>query len=92
MIPPIHCLNCKQSFPSGRGKTVLGVLVCVSCASMAERIVGRAEQELQQLLTLMKEQIRVSIIEGRMQFAPGAEPPSKEEVLKSILELSQRKA
>lgn len=87
----LRCLNCQLTYAHGIGVTVLGVMVCPSCAVVAERILERAEAELKMLLTLMKEKVRLSLIEGKLQFGPGAEaPPSKEDVLKAIIELHGR--
>jgi len=84
-------VNCQAEYPMGRGRIVLGVLVCATCGEIAEHLLNKAEHELSMLRTLLRESLRISIVEGRMNLPPPSDKePSKEDVLRAILSMRER--
>lgn len=86
----LPCLNCKCAVEPNDAKIFNGAFVCPTCNTMAERLYARSRQELTDLLVMLKEGIRIAIIEGRLQFREGAEgDASKKEVLEAIVRLQE---
>lgn len=67
----LPCMNCKKD--AGAGKFFAEAYVCDDCFLVADRLYTQGDRELRQVLTTLKELIRVSIIEGRLSFAPPPE-------------------
>ncbi len=77
--PP--CMNCGKPV----GKTYEGVVVCSSCLSLALMCERRAEEQLRQAMTLLRESLRVALVERRLrgQSIPeqgDAAPPTADEL------------
>lgn len=86
------CVNCKQPVEPQDAKFFHSVFICGTCHTMAERLYSRASQELKNLLLMLQESIRISLIEGRLQFREGIDMGlSKKEVLEAIVQLQEMK-
>jgi hypothetical protein len=68
----LSCMNCKEDTKDG--KFFAEAFVCPACYLVAERLYTQGEKELRHVLMTLKELIRVSILEGRLSFAPAAAP------------------
>ncbi len=89
MLP---CLNCKQTVQPQEAKVFAGVYVCPSCFSISERLYQRGEQEIRHLLTMMKESIRVALLDGRVNFKEQkVEEVSKTDVLRAIVKMEEER-
>lgn len=89
----LSCMNCKKQVLQQDAKIFASVYVCSSCYDKAERIYAKCEAELRRLLLMLREAIRIALVEGRLQFAEGKplEEVPKAELLKMIVELSGKK-
>ncbi len=89
----LPCMNCQQPVNDKSAKFFHGTLICDTCHTIAERLYGRARQELTDLLVMLQEGIRIAIIERRLAFAEGGtgEEMSKKEVLEAIVRLKDIK-
>lgn len=86
----LPCMNCKADVPAGEGKFFAEVFVCARCQTMAVHFHERLERELRFLLTMAKESIRISLVQGKFNFPEGpAGEPSKKDVLEAILALEE---
>lgn len=84
------CMNCKQPVEQDKAKLFAEVFVCESCHAMAVHFWLRMERELQYLLTMAKESIRLSLLTGKFSFPEGeAQDVSKTDVLQAILQLHE---
>lgn len=88
----LKCLNCKEVLGQGSEKLFLGVFVCSNCELFATRALERVDRDLHRLRTMASEAIRVSLIEGRLNFVVGEEvkEPGKADVLTALKQLSQQ--
>lgn len=87
MLP---CMNCKQGVIQEAATFFDGVFVCPTCNTMAESLYKRSTRELNDLLLMLKEGIRIALAEGRLQFREGAEGEvSKKEVLEAVVRLQE---
>lgn len=89
MLP---CLNCQTPVEPKDAKIFAEVFVCPQCFSVAERLEQRAAEELKALLLILREAIRVALIERRLILGP-AEPLrdlTKKEVLEQIITLAEK--
>lgn len=62
-------MNCDKELEKGEMKLFAQVCVCSGCAKTAERMLDRANEELKLVLVMMKEAIRVALLEKKLQFA-----------------------
>ena len=86
----MNCLNCKAKVEPDVAKFFEGVFVCATCAELAERFYARGKKELQQLLVMQKEAIRIALVEGTFHF--GSEPDqdvTKTDLLRAIVQLEE---
>jgi hypothetical protein len=60
-------MNCHEEV-AGEAKFFAEVFVCPDCFLVASRFYERAQQEAKQMLVLMKEYIRLSLVTGKLQF------------------------
>lgn len=83
-------MSCDKEVSSEEGKIFAEVFVCSNCFLVAERIYQRAERELKQLLVMMKESIRLGLLQKKLQFASveQVDELSKPELLKRVAELA----
>lgn len=89
----LPCMNCKADVAPGAGKFFAAVFLCDGCCSMATHFHERLERELQYLLLMAKESIRLSLVQGKFSFPEGpAGEPSKREVLEEILKMEERRS
>lgn len=75
-------MNCQRDIPPNKGEFFMEVFVCPDCKCVAERVYERSQQDVKHLLLLMKEVIRMALMEGRLQFQ---DPKQVEEVSRSDL-------
>lgn len=88
----LPCMNCRADVPPDAGKFFAGVFLCESCQAMAVHFHERLERELRYLLTMAKESIRISLVQGKFSFPEGpAGEPSKREVLEEIIRMEERR-
>lgn len=86
----LTCMNCKQPVGENEAKFFHGTFVCGTCFTIAERFYSRAHKELNDLLVMLKEGLRLAIIDGRLQFKEGSGVElSKREVLEAIVQLQE---
>lgn len=65
----IPCLNCKKEVAQQEGKLFAEVFLCPGCFLIASRLYERAEKDLKQVLVMMKEAIRIGLLQGQLQFS-----------------------
>lgn len=88
----LPCLNCKKEVEQNSGKFFAEVFLCDSCHVQAEHFFNRLVRELQFLLTMAKESIRVALVQGKFSFPEGPSgEPSKRAVLEEILRMEERR-
>lgn len=92
----ITCLNCKQEVGEQEGKLFAEVFLCPGCFLIAGRLYERAERDLKQVLVMMKESIRIGLLQGQLQFSEEElKTLSKPDLLRQMAifsEEAQRKA
>lgn len=83
-------MNCGRDTPAGVGKVFAAVYVCPTCYGIAESFYEKMVGELNHLLTIAKEAIRVALIEGKFQLSEQhVRDISKRELLEEIIKLEQ---
>lgn len=86
----LTCMNCKQPVDAGSGEFFAEVFVCKNCNAQAVHFWERTTKELQHLLTISKEAIRLSLITGKFNFPEGRQGDlSKKEVLQEVLKMEE---
>lgn len=66
----LSCVNCGADVHPDEAKFYAQIFVCPKCYSIAERLYTRGEEELKMLLLILHEAIRMSIVQGQLQFSP----------------------
>jgi len=61
----MRCMNCGAPI-NDDGETVLSVVVCSTCATLARRSLEQLEDQLKQLMVLAQEAVRISLIRGEL--------------------------
>lgn len=84
-MKPLPCLNCGKEVSSEDAQLFAGVFVCPTCDLFAKRLYSRSEQELKQLLFLLKESIRLALTQGKLM--PGEHVPLDDLPKKDLLEM-----
>lgn len=95
MLP---CMNCRKEVSEedarffGGDSLFLGggsaVFVCPLCFQMADHFYRNGRRELEQLLTLLRESIRIALIEGRLHFGEGhPKDVSKADLFQEIVKM-----
>lgn len=88
MSPHLPCMNCGEEINPEDAKVFSGVLVCPRCFSLAHSLLERSEHELQALMLMMREAIRIALVEGKLALGMAdMQGVSKAEVLKEVLRL-----
>ena len=90
----LPCMNCKKDVPQDEAKLFAQCFVCPDCFTMAERIVEHGQRELQQLLTTLKELVRLAIVRGELSFSelpPDMPTTDRTSVIDAIAELARKK-
>jgi hypothetical protein len=84
----MKCLNCSREMSPDEGKLFAQVLVCPECYTLAVRTTERIESELRACLALVRDQIRVKLIQGELRAPPQVETPpmSKADLLRAMAE------
>lgn len=83
-------MNCKGAVPGGAGKFFAEVFLCEVCHAQAVHFWDRTVRELNHLLTISKEAIRLSLISGKFTFPEGQQGDlSKREVLEEVLKMEE---
>jgi len=85
MLP---CMNCKT--PIDDGKFFAEVWVCSDCHGMATRFYDKAQADMRKIMVMMKETIRIGLIEGKLQFAGDLETKSPQETLKLLQGINEQ--
>ncbi len=93
MMQGIPCMNCKRQVAQDQGRVFAEVFVCPDCHKMAESLYNRCDGELRRLLLMLRELIRIALVEGKLQLGPAMsnEEIPKAELLKMITELAEKK-
>lgn len=87
------CLNCHKTVPTSDAKVFAEVFVCSTCHDTAERLYQRSEGELRMLLLMLKESIRVALVEGRLHVGErSVEEVSKTDLLRMMVRLEEQRA
>ena len=88
----LPCLNCQEAIDPAQAKTFAGVLVCPGCYERAVRIENRLRSELERMLSLLREQIRMDLVQGKLHLGENRyEDISKKDLLESIVRLTDGK-
>jgi len=88
MLP---CMNCKTTVSPNEAKIFAEVFVCPTCFRVAESLHNNGKRELTALLDMMKEAIRIALIEGRLQLSEQAlQDVSKTDLLRAIVDLQEK--
>jgi hypothetical protein len=82
-------MSCKEPVSPEDGKVFLGVFVCPTCHQLVGRLRDRNLKELQHLVTILDEALRIALIEGKLLVAGDKKELSKREVLEQVLKLSE---
>jgi hypothetical protein len=86
-------MNCRKPVDEKNARVFAEVYVCPDCYTLAEHLFDKCSAELKRMLLLLKEAIRVALVEGKLQYGP--ERPlddiPKAELLKMIVQLSEKK-
>jgi hypothetical protein len=61
-------MNCSSEVPQEDGKFFAEVFVCSDCYLIAARVYEKAQKDTRNMLVMMKEAIRLSIIRKELQF------------------------
>lgn len=93
MTQGIPCMNCKRQVTEDQGRVFAEVFVCADCHKMAESLYNRCDGELRRLLLMLRESIRIALVEGKLQLGPALtnEDIPKAELLNMISELTEKK-
>jgi hypothetical protein len=88
----LRCLNCPRTVPTNEAKVFAGVFVCPTCHDTAERLYRRSEGELRMLLLMLKESIRIALVEGRLHVGErSVEEVSKTDLLRMMVRLEEQR-
>lgn len=86
----LPCMNCKKEVAQDEAKLFAEVFLCPSCFTQAGHFFSRMVSELNFLLTMAKESIRLALVQGKFSFPEGPSgEPSKRAVLEEILKLEE---
>ena len=86
----LPCMNCHKEVPQGEAKFFAEVFLCEGCHLQAEHFFKRLLGELNFLLTMAKDSIRLALVQGKFVFPEGpAGEPSKRAVLEEILKMEE---
>lgn len=90
----LRCMNCDQEVSGGEAKVFATVFVCSKCHDTAERLYRRSEGELRMLLLMLKESIRVALLEKRLHVGESGkvEDVSKTDLLRMMVRLEEQRA
>jgi len=89
----LDCMNCRTPVKSSEAKAFAGVFVCPLCFSLAERTYNRGEAELKRMLFMLKETVRIALVQGKLSFAEGQDiEPTKSQVLQAIMQMQDNKS
>jgi hypothetical protein len=85
-------MNCKEPVNSNEAEIFAGVFCCTRCALVARRFFERGAQDLNGLLLMLQESIRIALVRGELKLGT-AEPfrdLSKKEVFEQIIKLREK--
>lgn len=85
-------MNCDAPLGDGEMQLFAEVCVCESCYKVAERLHERAHQELKIVLVMMKDAIRMGLMQKKLQFKTPEELQSmkKSDLLGRLAELVEQ--
>lgn len=89
MTDTLPCLNprCGKAVHPEEARTYAGVYVCEACFALVSRFEERAAKDLQKLLLVLREGLRVSLLEGRFECREAQEEPSMSGALRTVFRL-----
>lgn len=89
----LPCMNCRRHVDQAAGHVFAEVFVCPECFKMAEHLYTKCDAELRRLQLLLREAIRIALVEGKLQLGPARalEEIPKSELLTMIAELTEKK-
>lgn len=64
----LPCMNCGAEVPSSQAKFFAEVFVCTDCHAVAERMMQRTHKELKLVLAMMKDAIRMGLLQKKLRF------------------------
>lgn len=64
----LPCVNCGEEVLSNEGKLYAEVYVCPDCYAVAERMTERAHRELKLVLVMMRDAIRLGLLQKKLRF------------------------
>lgn len=87
----LPCVNCGADVSQKDVKFFAQILVCPDCYLVAERLFSRGKKELSMLLLLLKESIRVAIVQKQLQFSPKIiDDMPQEDIFGELTKLAQQ--
>jgi len=87
----LPCMNCKKEIDQTKAKIFQGVYVCDECYDLADRSFRKLQQELNHLLTLAGESIRLALIKGELQLGRvDTKEIPKSELIRKLVDLSNQ--
>lgn len=91
----LPCMNCKTQIDPNDAKFYAETFLCTACFDYASHLDAEGRKRLNQLHLMLRENIRLALLEGRCFPAErklsGKTELGKAEVLKAILELDQKR-
>lgn len=87
----LPCMNCTTPVSPEEAKIFAEVFVCPTCFKVAECLYNKGSADLRALLSMMKEAIRIALIEGRLQLSEQSlQDVSKTDLLRAIVDLQEK--
>lgn len=66
--PELKCMNCACPVGQSDGEFFAGVFLCGDCNTVATRLYERGSSELKLVLSMLKDAIRMAIVQKKLQF------------------------
>ena len=88
----LNCMNCKREILPNKGEIYLKVFICHNCKLIAERLYERAQKDVKHLLVMMKEAIRLGLVQGKLQFRDTnqVDEVSRPDLLSKLADLAEQ--
>ena len=83
----LPCMNCRRQVSQLEGKFFAQVFCCPTCFSISERLLQTAQQELEGMLLIMKEAIRIALIEQKLDLRQDVTVLNKKQLFEEIVRL-----
>jgi DNA-directed RNA polymerase subunit RPC12/RpoP len=88
----LSCVNCKREVVAGEEKFFDKVYLCPDCHRIALRVLEKGERELKMMLMVLRESIRLAIVQHKLQFNEQNLDDMKEEDMVSVLHALAKQA